>query len=126
MRTLVRLLVSSLGISLLVAAPAMAAQDQRPVRLWSVSKVVQGSGEVPVAGGAQVGGKLEQHAETTTTTTTTTTVASSSTTVSVTGEEDPTATTPPQPYAPTTAVAVARPVGESDAFAAFERGASAQ
>jgi hypothetical protein len=52
-----------LGLSLVVAAPATAATDPSPVRLWSVSKVVQGTGEAPVRDGAQVGGTLRQTVE---------------------------------------------------------------
>ena len=48
----------ALGLSLVLAASAGAANDQSPVRLWSVSKVVQGAGEAPVRNGAQVGGRL--------------------------------------------------------------------
>jgi uncharacterized delta-60 repeat protein len=61
MRLPVRLVAVSLGAVLLFAAPAVAA-DHAPVRFWSVSKVEQGVGEVPVQSGAQVGGKLQQYA----------------------------------------------------------------
>ena len=51
---------ASLVAALLFAAAAAAAPDTSPVRFWSVSKVVQGAGEVQVGSGAQVGGKLQQ------------------------------------------------------------------
>jgi uncharacterized delta-60 repeat protein len=51
---------ASLGALLMLAAPAAAAPDPSPVRLWSVSKVEQGAGEVPVTSGAQVGGALQK------------------------------------------------------------------
>ena len=55
-------LAASLCALLLLAAPAAASPepDTSPVRLWSVSKVEQGAGEVPVSDGAQVGGKLQE------------------------------------------------------------------
>src|SRR5215475_11136136 len=63
MRALVRTLVPSLGALLLAAAPAAAAQNQDPVRLWSVTRILQGAGEVPVASGSQVGGALNRYAD---------------------------------------------------------------
>jgi uncharacterized delta-60 repeat protein len=50
----------------LLVAPAVAAPgpDTSPVRLWSVSKVEQGAGVLPVADGAQVGGDLLRYART--------------------------------------------------------------
>ena len=58
MRVPLRSVAVSLGALLLLAAPAAAAPDHDPVRLWSVSKVEQGAGEVPVQSGAQVGDRL--------------------------------------------------------------------
>jgi uncharacterized delta-60 repeat protein len=51
-----RLFVAAIAALLLLAAPAAA--DSSPVRLWSVSKVEQGVGEVPMQNGAQAGGEL--------------------------------------------------------------------
>jgi hypothetical protein len=48
----------ALGLSLVLPASAAAATDPSPVRLWSVSKIEQGAGAVPVTDGAQVGGRL--------------------------------------------------------------------
>lgn len=54
-------LAATLATLLLLASPAAAAAPSGdPVRLWSVSRVVQGAGEVPAARGAQLGGKLQQ------------------------------------------------------------------
>ena len=53
----------ALSLSLVVAAPAAAATDQSPVRLWSVSKVAQGTGEASVRQGTQVGGTLRETVE---------------------------------------------------------------
>lgn len=55
----------SLAALLLLAGPAVSApgQDTSPVRLWSVSKVEQGAGELPVANGAQVGGDVFEKTE---------------------------------------------------------------
>jgi uncharacterized delta-60 repeat protein len=54
-----RLLAATIAALLLLAAPAVA--DSSPLRLWSVSKVEQGVGEVPVNDGAQAGGELFEH-----------------------------------------------------------------
>jgi uncharacterized delta-60 repeat protein len=51
-----RLFLAAIAAALLLAAPASANSD--PVRLWSVSKVEQGVGAVPVQNGSQVGGEL--------------------------------------------------------------------
>src|SRR5690349_15849082 len=51
-----RLLAITIAALLLLAAQASA--DSGPVRLWSVSKVEQGAGEVPVQSGSQAGGEL--------------------------------------------------------------------
>ena len=56
MRVPFRSVVASLFAVLVLAAPAAA--NHEPVRFWSVSKVEQGAGEVPVQSGAQVGGRL--------------------------------------------------------------------
>ena len=55
-------LAATVGALLALASPAGAAPDPGPVRFWSVSKLVWGTGEVPVGDGAQVGGKLQQYA----------------------------------------------------------------
>ena len=54
--------VLAVGALLAFAAPASAAPAPSgdPVRFWSVSKVEQGAGEVPVTSGAQLGGVLEK------------------------------------------------------------------
>ena len=53
--------VVALAAWLVLVGPAAAAgPDPSPVRLWSVSKVEQGAGEVPVSDGAQVGGGLQE------------------------------------------------------------------
>src|SRR5262245_59973654 len=52
-----RLILAALVAFLVLAAPAAAA-DSDPLRLWSVSKVEQGAGAVPVQSGSQVGGEL--------------------------------------------------------------------
>ncbi len=54
------LIAVALGLSLVLAGSAAAATDPSPVRFWSVSKVVQGTGEAPVTDGAQVGGTLRK------------------------------------------------------------------
>ncbi len=56
-----RLCLATFAVLLALAAPAAAAND--PVRLWSVSEVQQGAGEVRVRGGSQVGGRLFETAE---------------------------------------------------------------
>src|SRR5690242_17738258 len=53
--------IALLGTLLVLAAPAAAAPQGDPVRLWSVSKVEQGAGVVPVRDGAQDGGKLIEY-----------------------------------------------------------------
>ncbi len=60
MRVLLTSIAASLGALFLLAGSAVPAPgpDTSPVRLWSVGKVEQGAGEVPVADGAQVGGEL--------------------------------------------------------------------
>jgi uncharacterized delta-60 repeat protein len=58
-----RTFVTSVATLLLAFSSAAAAADQDPVRFWWVSRVDQGAGEVRVAGGAQVGGKLQQYAQ---------------------------------------------------------------
>ena len=52
----------AVGALLAFAAPASGAPAPSgdPVRFWSVSKVEQGAGEVPVTSGAQLGGVLEK------------------------------------------------------------------
>ena len=52
----------AVGALLAFAAPASAAPAPSgdPVRFWSVSKVEQGAGEVPVTSGAQLGGVLHK------------------------------------------------------------------
>src|SRR5215475_10614173 len=54
-----RVLLTAIAITLAFAASAAA--DDSPVRLWSVSKVTQGDGVVPVGNGSQVGGELKQY-----------------------------------------------------------------
>ena len=51
-----RLCLATIAVLLVLAAQASA--DSGPVRLWSVSKVEQGAGEVPVQSGSQAGGEL--------------------------------------------------------------------
>jgi hypothetical protein len=57
------LLVVPVAALLWLAVPAAAAPSGDPVRIWSVSRIEQGAGAVPVSEGAQVGGKLEETAE---------------------------------------------------------------
>jgi uncharacterized delta-60 repeat protein len=59
-------IAAALGSLLLLAGSSAAAPgpDTSPVRLWSVSKVLQGAGEQQVADGAQVGGELSERAAT--------------------------------------------------------------
>ena len=57
-----RMLVTSVAV-LLAFSSAAAAADQEPVRLWTVSRVDQGSGVVQVGSGAQVGGLLQQYTD---------------------------------------------------------------
>ena len=54
MRVVLRSVAVSLGVALLLAAPAGAAPAHDPVRLWSLHKFEQGTGEVPVQSGGQV------------------------------------------------------------------------
>jgi hypothetical protein len=58
----VGILLALSGASAAMARPAQpgpaAAGD--PVRFWSVSRVDEGAGEVPVGSGAQAGGKLQE------------------------------------------------------------------
>jgi uncharacterized delta-60 repeat protein len=51
-------LAALLGALLLLPGPARAASQGEPARIWSVSEVQQGAGAVPVANGAQLGGRL--------------------------------------------------------------------
>ena len=55
------LLVVPVAALLWLAVPAAAAPSGDPVRIWSVSRIEQGAGAVPVREGAQVGGKLQEH-----------------------------------------------------------------
>jgi uncharacterized delta-60 repeat protein len=59
-------IAAAVGSLLLLAGSSSAAPgpDTSPVRLWSVTKVVQGAGELPVANGGQVGGDLSERAAT--------------------------------------------------------------
>jgi hypothetical protein len=56
----VRAALAALGALFLLVAPAVAAPDPGPLRVWSVSKVEQGLGKVPVAGDTQVFGVLDK------------------------------------------------------------------
>jgi uncharacterized delta-60 repeat protein len=58
-----RLLVAVVVGFVLSVGQASAATSGDPVRLWSVSKTLHGTGEVPVASGAQVGGVLRQFSD---------------------------------------------------------------
>ena len=62
MRIRLASIAAALGALLLLAGPAVTAPgpNTSPVRLWSVSKVEQGAGELPVTNGTQVGGELLQ------------------------------------------------------------------
>ncbi len=62
MRIRLASIAAALGALLVLAGPAVPAPgpDTSPVRLWSVSKVEQGAGELPVTNSAQVGGELLQ------------------------------------------------------------------
>src|SRR5689334_3239704 len=57
--------VAAVAALLAFAAPAAAAPSSAgdPVRVWSVSRIDHGAGEVPVGSGAQVGGKLQEMAD---------------------------------------------------------------
>lgn len=60
--------LSALAGSAATARPVQAASraagpNTDPLRFWSVSKIVQGAGEVSVQSGAQLGGTLQQTAE---------------------------------------------------------------
>ena len=50
----------AVGGLLVLAASAAASPDSGPVRFWSVTRVEQGGGEVPVREGAQAGGRLQE------------------------------------------------------------------
>jgi hypothetical protein len=52
---------AALSALLVLAASAAAASSGDPVRYWSVSKELVGTGDVPVSSAAQVGGKLKQY-----------------------------------------------------------------
>ncbi len=60
----------AVGVALLLVSPAPGALGRPaqsgpatsgdPVRLWSVSRIDEGAGQVPVGSGAQLGGKLQE------------------------------------------------------------------
>ncbi len=56
-------LVAIVATLSVLAAPSAAAPSGDPVRFWSVSKELVGTGDVPVSSGAQVGGVLKQSAK---------------------------------------------------------------
>jgi uncharacterized delta-60 repeat protein len=56
-------LVAVVATLSMLAAPSAAAPSGDPVRFWSVSKELVGTGDVPVSSGAQVGAVLKQSAK---------------------------------------------------------------